>query len=388
MKRALITGITGQDGSYLAELLLAKNYEVIGFLRRNSTNSLDRINHLLENNYLKLVEGEISDSGSVYSIIEEGQFDEVYNLAAQSHVATSFSQSAYTLQVNALGPAHMLEAIKRFSPHTKFYQASTSELFGKNFTINHNAKLTNETGENGKGLYTYDKYQDEDTAFMPQSPYAVSKLDAHHTTRISREGYGLHASCGILFNHESERRGENFVTRKITKWIGCYDNWKNRIHKWSVRPDPSIREKIPEDMIGRIDNDKLILFPKLRLGNIDAYRDWGHAQDYVEAMYLMVQQETPDDFVISTGETYSVRDFLKEAFNEIGIEDFEPYIFIDPEFYRPSEVEYLRGCSDKAEKVLGWTPKVSFSELVKRMVRSDINEAKTKEEECIKKTLS
>ncbi len=387
MKKALITGITGQDGSYLAELLLSKNYEVTGFLRRNSNNSLGRINHLLENNSLKLVEGEISDSGSVYSIIEEGQFDEVYNLAAQSHVGTSFAQPSYTLQVNALGPSYMLEAIKRFSPHTKFYQASTSELFGKNFTINHNARLTDKVGENGKGLYTYDRYQDEKTAFMPQSPYAVSKLDAHHTVRIYREGYGIHASCGILFNHESERRGENFVTRKITKWVGCYHNWLRK-HRWSVAPNPQAKKDLPEDMIGRIDNEKVILFPKLRLGNIDAYRDWGHAQDYVEAMYLMVQQETPDDFVISTGKTYSVRDFLKEAFNEIGIEDFEPYIFIDPEFYRPSEVEYLRGCSDKAEEVLGWTPKVSFPELVKRMVWSDINEAKTQEEECIKKTLS
>lgn len=372
MKKALITGLTGQDGSYLAELLLSKEYQVFGLVRRNSTNTLSRVEHLLGNNNLKILEGEISDSGSVYSIIQEGQFDEVYNLAAQSHVGTSFSQPSYTLQVNAVGPANILEAIRKYSPSTKFYQASTSELFGKNFT----------TTEDGQ-------HQDENTAFMPQSPYAVSKLDAHHTVRIYREGYNMHASCGILFNHESERRGENFVTRKITMWLAEFYAWHKGLPSEKYSPSFDYLE-FAGDFISKkpLDGGVDEKFPRLRLGNIDAYRDWGHAQDYVEAMYLMMQRENPDDYVISTGETYSVRDFLSEAFNEIGIEDFTPYIVIDPKFYRPSEVEYLKGCSDKAEKVLGWKRQVTFKDLVKRMVWSDIDAAqKKKEDTTLKETV-
>jgi len=351
MKKALITGVCGQDGSYLAELLLEKDYEVIGLVRRTSNeNCTYRIDHIKDK--IILVEGEVSDSGSVYSIVDKYKPDEIYNLAAQSHVGTSFEQPDYTFQVDALGPLHFLEAIKRFSPNTRFYQASTSELFGKNFT---QKKVPSRCLENVLGsiiaddltadnLCEYKKYQNEETEFMPQSPYAVAKLAAHNLVRIYREGYGLHASCGILFNHESERRGENFVTRKITKWIGEFVN---------SGYDPE--------------------FPKLRLGNLDAYRDWGHAQDYVKAMWLMTQQETPDDYVIATGETYSVRDFLNEAFNEIGIDNFEPYVVIDPKFYRPAEVEYLKGNPSKAKKVLGWEPKVKFQDLVTRMVRRDID---------------
>jgi GDPmannose 4,6-dehydratase len=215
MKKALITGITGQDGSYLAELLLNKGYKVIGLVRRSSMPNFERINKILSNENFSLVEGDLTDSFSVYSLVQQGNFDEVYNLAAQSHVGTSFEQPNYTFSVDALGPMYFLEAIHKFSPETKFYQASTSELFGKNFT---------EIPDLYDGRTT-EKYQDEDTPFMPQSPYAVAKLAAHHTVRIYREGYGLHASCGILFNHESERRGENFVTRKITKWIGEFVRW-------------------------------------------------------------------------------------------------------------------------------------------------------------------
>jgi len=375
MKKALITGITGQDGSYLAELLLQKDYQVIGLVRRTSNeNSTYRIDHIKDN--IILVEGEISDSGSVYSIVDKYKPDEIYNLAAQSHVGTSFQQPDYTFQVDALGPLHFLEAIRRFSPNTKFYQASTSELFGKNFT---EEKVPSRCLENVLGsiiaddltadpLCEYKKYQDEKTEFMPQSPYAVAKLAAHNLVRIYREGYGLHASCGILFNHESERRGENFVTRKITKWIGEFVKWIDQTG-YTMQELESDDFKISEDHITNLEGS----FPKLRLGNLDAYRDWGHAQCYVEAMWLMTQQETPDDYVIATGETYSVYDFLKEAFNEIDIDNFEPYIVIDPKFYRPAEVEYLKGNPSKANKVLGWKPKVKFQDLVTRMVRRDID---------------
>ena len=291
---------------------------------------MERIQHLLNNDNFKLVEADITDSGCVNNLIREYMPHEVYNLAAQSHVGTSFKQPLYTTQVNIEGPLNFLEAIRLLSPSTKFYQASTSEMFGKNY-------------EQMGGT----KYQKETTAFVPQSPYAVAKLAAHEMVRIYRDSYSLFACCGILFNHESERRGENFVTRKITKWIG-------------------------EFVASGQDED----FPALRLGNLDAHRDWGHAQDYVEAMYMMLQQDEPEDYVIATSETHSVREFLTEAFNEIGITNFEPYVVIDPEFYRPCEVDWLLGHTGKARDQLGWRPKVSFQELVQRMVRSDIDVAR------------
>jgi GDPmannose 4,6-dehydratase len=363
MKTALITGITGQDGSYLAELLLGKGYKVVGLVRRSSTDTNNRIGHLLSKDALELVEGEVSDSGSVYTIVEKYKPDEIYNLAAQSHVGTSFQQPNYTFQVDALGPLYFLEAIKRFSPDTRFYQASTSELFGKNFT---------------ERPVTFEKFQDEDTQFMPQSPYAVAKLAAHNMVRIYREGYDIHASCGILFNHESERRGENFVTRKITKWIGNYVQWKKDFpdsdHLIEFKSaDNAFTDRIEIPRTHPYYTETGFFFPKLRLGNLDAYRDWGHAEDYVDAMWRVVQQEIPDDYVIATGETHSVRDFLREAFNEIGITDFEPYVVIDPKFYRPAEVEYLCGDPSKAKDKLNWEPQVSFTELVQRMVWRDID---------------
>ena len=327
-KVAIVTGVTGQDGSYLSELLLDKGYTVVGLRRRSSSEKgLERINHVLNNDNFKLVEADITDPANVCWLLQTYLPDEVYNLAAQSHVGTSFQQPSYTTQVNLQGPLNFLEAIRLLSPSTKFYQASTSEMFGKNF------ELMGDT-----------KYQKETTPFVPQSPYAVAKLAAHEMVRIYRDSYGLFACCGILFNHESERRGENFVTRKITKWIG-------------------------EFVASGQDED----FPALRLGNLDAHRDWGHAQDYVEAMYMMLQQDEPEDYVIATSETHSVREFLMEAFNEIGIPDFEPYVVIDPEFYRPCEVDWLLGHTGKARDQLGWRPKVSFQELVQRMVRSDID---------------
>ena len=330
-KIAIVTGATGQDGSYLSELLLDKGYTVVGLRRRSSSEKgLERIEHLLNNDNFKLVEADITDSGCVNSLISEYMPHEVYNLAAQSHVGTSFKQPSYTSQVNLQGPINFLEAIRLLSPSTKFYQASTSEMFGKNYEV-----------------FADTKYQKETTPFVPQSPYAVAKLAAHEMVRIYRDSYGLFACCGILFNHESERRGENFVTRKITKWIG-------------------------EFVASGQDED----FPALRLGNLDAHRDWGHAQDYVDAMYLMLQQDEPEDYVIATSETHSVREFLTEAFNEIGISNLEPYVVIDPEFYRPCEVDWLLGHTGKARQQLGWRPKVSFPELVQRMVRSDIDAAR------------
>ena len=330
-KIAIVTGATGQDGSYLSELLLDKGYTVVGLRRRSSSEKgLERIEHLLNNDNFKLVEADINDPANVCWLMQTYLPDEVYNLAAQSHVGTSFQQPSYTTQVNLQGPLNFLEAIRLLSPSTRFYQASTSEMFGKNYEE-----------------YGGTKFQKETTPFVPQSPYAVAKLAAHEMVRIYRDSYGLFACCGILFNHESERRGENFVTRKITKWIG-------------------------EFVASGQDED----FPALRLGNLDAHRDWGHAQDYVDAMYLMLQQDEPEDYVIATSETHSVREFLTEAFNEIGISNFEPHVVIDPEFYRPCEVDWLLGHTGKARQQLGWRPKVSFPELVQRMVRSDIDAAR------------
>jgi len=353
-KKAIVTGATGQDGSYLIELLLSKDYEVIGLKRRTSTSTLERIKHIDSEN-LKIEEFEISDSGSVYSAVERHKPDEIYNLAAQSHVKTSFDQPNYTFQANTIGVINFLEGIRRFSPDTKFYQASTSEMFGKSVSRN----KVDVWGEE-----KWETYQDENTVFQPQSPYAAAKLASHHMVRNYREGYGIFGACGILFNHESERRGENFVTRKITKWIAGFVSWSE-----SISLDGDKDYTFGEDSIYKGRDE----FPKLRLGNVDAYRDWGHASDYVNAMWLMLQQEEPEDYVIATGETYSVREFLDKAFQYVGISNYEDFFVIDPEFYRPSEVEYLRGRPDKAEAELNWQREISFTDLVHRMVESDIN---------------
>lgn len=363
MKSALITGVTGQDGSYLAELLLSKEYKVVGLKRRTSTGNLGRLSKCLNNPNLVIVEGEISDAGSVYDMVSKYKPDEIYNLAAQSHVGSSFEQPDFTFQVNALGPLHFLEAIRRFSPHTRFYQASTSEMFGKNFTELHDLY---------DGRTVEIKYQNEDTPFQPQSPYSIAKLAAHNLVRVYREAYDLFGCCGILFNHESERRGENFVTRKITKWIGEFFVWVDR-HNISYTDLVLDQDEIY--IPGRTSKDQGFQFPKLRLGNLEARRDWGHAKDYVEAMYLIMQQENPEDYVISTGVTHSIRDLLDVAFKQIDIYNWEQYIVIDPQFYRPAEVEYLLGIPDKAKQQLEWEPQVTFEQLVKTMVEHDINES-------------
>ena len=320
-KKALITGITGQDGSYLTELLLDKGYEVHGIVRRTGLMRTDRIDHLKEyrESRLFLHYGDLGDSASIISLIEKLEPDEVYNLAAQSHVRVSFEMAEYTSDVTGLGALRLLEAIRLAGLNTKFYQASTSDMFGK----------------------AEKSPQNENTPFHPRSPYACAKLYAHWMTVNYREGYNMYAVSGILYNHESPRRGENFVTRKITRTAA------------------------------RI---KLGMEKELFLGDLNARRDWGYAKDYVRAMWLMLQQDTPNDFVIATGITHSVQDFLDVAFGYLDL-NWEEYVKNDPRFYRPTEVQALVGDSTRARKELGWKPKVSFEELVKMMVDSDLKEA-------------
>ena len=325
-KLALVTGVTGQDGSYLAELLLSKNYTVIGLKRRSSTNNNCRIEHILDDPNFTLEEFDLTDPTNVIKTIDKYQPEEFYNLAAQSHVKTSFSQPTTTICINTLGVINILEAIKTYSSTTKFYQASTSEMFGMNYDVDDSG----------------DKYQDENTNMLPQSPYGIAKLASHRMLQIYRESYGLFACSGILFNHESPRRGENFVTRKITKYIG--------------------------DLMSSKTSETL------KLGNLSAKRDWGHAKDYVEAMYLMLQQSSPDDYVVCTEETWSVLDFVKRAFDHVGL-DYRSYVEIDQSLYRPCEVDYLKGKNSKARKQLSWEPNTSFDELIADMIDSDIKAA-------------
>jgi|TARA_R110000851_G_scaffold4588_3_gene18667 GDPmannose 4,6-dehydratase len=368
--KVVIFGITGQDGSYLAELLVKKGYEVIGVTRRVSVNTLSRIEHILPQ--LTIVEGDITDGFNISKIIESHEPDEVYNLAAQSHVGTSFKQPSLTWDITGAGVLNILEAIRYSSrkDQIRFYQASSSEMFGKNYTTSENASLMMSDDKvvvddpTGKGFYEYKKYQDENTPFIPQSPYGIAKLAAHHLVRNYRESYGIHGSCGILFNHESERRGEQFVTRKITKWIGEFVLWSNQ-------SSMDIDTTSDPDFI--LDNGRK--FPKLRLGNLDARRDWGHAADYVEAMWLMLQQDEPDDYVVATGETRSVREFLDASFSFVEVDDWSNLVVIDPEFYRAAEVEYLLGIPTKAKRKLGWSPRIDFKSLAERMVAYDVKEA-------------
>lgn len=313
--KALITGITGQDGSYLAELLLDKGYEVYGLTRRCSTPNYGRIEHLLDK--MELVDGDMMDTSSLIKILDKVKPEEVYNLAAQSFVGVSWQEPVLTGEVTAMGATRLLEAIRIVDPKIKYYQASSSEMFGK----------VRETPQN------------EMTPFHPRSPYGVSKVYAHFTTMNYRESYDMFACGGILFNHESPRRGLEFVTRKITDGVA-------KIH--------------------------LGLADKLTLGNLDAQRDWGFAGDYVEAMWLMLQQDKPEDYVIGTGETHSVEEFVEKAFKAVDIENWKDYIEQNPKFMRPAEVDVLISDYSKAKNNLGWEPKTSFDELVEMMVKSDI----------------
>jgi len=335
MKKAIVSGITGQDGSYLAELLLKKGYEVHGIIRRTSTPSYGRIQHLLNHKSLHLHMGDLGDASSLFRIIKKTLPDECYNLAAQSHVRESFDIPEYTAQITGMAPLHFLEAIRQCSPKTKFYQASSSEMFGK----------------------VHESPQKETTSFHPRSPYGVAKVYAYWITANYRESYDVFAVNGILFNHESPRRGETFVTKKITKGLVEIANGKQKI---------------------------------LELGNLDAKRDWGYAADYVEAMWMMLQHETPLDFVIATGETHSVREFVEEAcklltiplswkgkgLEEEGVntETGKTIIKINEKFFRPAEVDILIGDSSFAKEKLGWTPKTTFKELVQLMIEEDKKE--------------
>ena len=355
--KAIITGITGQDGSHLADLLLSKGYEVIGISRRCSVDNTQRIKHLIGDPKFKLVSGDITDVHSLLKIFQNNEdVDEVYNLAAQSHVAVSFKQPGLTWDITGKGCLNVLQTIADLKLNCKFYQASSSEMFGDSYDVDAHGN----------------KYQDENTKFLPQSPYAIAKCAAHYVTRLFRESHGMHASTGILFNHEGERRGENFVTRKITKWIGEFVGWHQE--------NPTVFENCQLTEYENLDTDYIYTegksgpkFPKLRLGNLEAFRDWGYAADYVEAMWLMLQQEKPDDYVICTGETHTIKDLLRCAFEVAGIEDWEQLVTIDPEFYRPAEVDYLRGRALHAQEKLGWSPTHSFKDLVKLMVEHDLD---------------
>jgi GDPmannose 4,6-dehydratase len=376
MKIAIIFGVTGQDGSYLADLLLSKNYKVVGVARRSSVDTTERIGEQMKHRNFLLVEGDITDGFCVADIINKHEPDEVYNLAAQSHVGTSFKQPTLTWDVTGAGCLNILEAI-RVCPrkeHIKFYQASSSEMFGKNYSV---AETDPSVGDVLLGASSTIKYQDEDTPFIPQSPYAIAKLAAHHLVRNYRDSYEIFGCCGILFNHESERRGENFVTRKITKWIARFLAWEKNN---STEIPYGCRLTIGEENIS-IPRERQFMeamatprFPKLRLGNLDAQRDWGHAKDYVRAMWLMLQEDIPEDYVVATGKTHSVRDFLDIAFARVGISGWEDFVFIDPEFFRPAEVDYLLGIPDKAKNQLGWEPEISFEQLVHNMIDGDLDE--------------
>ena len=317
MKTALITGVNGMDGSHLADFLLEKGYEVWGLERRTSHRNRINTGHLVDNPNFHFIDGDLTDQNSLYRALQKSDPDEVYNLAAQSFVGVSWDIPEATGDVNALGTLRMLEAIREYNPAIKFYQACTSEMYGK----------------------MVENPANESTPFYPRSPYGVAKLYAYWITKNYRESYDMFACSGILFNHESERRGIEFVTRKIS------------------------------DAVARI---SLGMADGISLGNLDSKRDWGYAPDYVEGMWLMLQQDHPDDFVLATGETHSIRDFLDLAFDAIGISEWEDYVTQDPRFYRPAEVDVLKGDFSKAKQVLGWQPKVDLKEMVSRMVRNDI----------------
>jgi GDPmannose 4,6-dehydratase len=348
--KAIVTGITGQDGSHLADLLLSKGYEVIGITRRSSTDNTSRIKHLLDLDNFELVEGDITDVSSIINIFRNNEdVDEIYNLAAQSHVGTSFKQPALTWDITGKGCINLLQSMVDCHMFgARFYQASSSEMFGSSYDIDHNGN----------------KYQNENTKFMPNSPYAIAKCAAHYAVRMYRDAYYLHASCGILFNHEGPRRGDNFVTKKITNWINSFSSWMHQNQLTPENLNPS-GDYIYGPVLG-------INFKKLRLGNINAYRDWGYAGDYVDAMWLMLQQEHPDDYVICTGESHTIAEFLDIAFNYVNLPEWRQFIVIDPEFYRPSEVEYLRGNCTKAISKLGWKPQYTLEGLVKLMIDAQL----------------
>lgn len=356
MKSALITGVTGQAGATLTKYLLEeKNYRVVGIKRRASTNTNERLTKLAILNHpnFELVEGDITDATSINSLFIKYKPDECYHYAAQSHVHTSFDQPHFTITTNINGTLNILESIRQFSPETRLYNASTSEQFGSNYSTIKNTFIHqyNDINQWKKYLYHHipceeitTKIQTEQTTFHPRSPYAAAKVAAHYLVQNYREAYNLHLSNGLNFNFEGPLRGEEFVTRKITKWIGQHYAF--------------LSSKTP-------------FFDKLHLGNIESFRDWSHCKDTVKAHWLMLQQDKPDDYIISSMETHSVKEFIKLAFSYIGVANWEDFIAINQKYFRPSEVEYLLGDSSKIRS-LGWVPTISFDQLVREMVESDI----------------
>lgn len=331
-KIGLVFGCNGQDGSYLLELLLGKGYKVHGVIRRSSVDTTERIAHLISNHNLELVEGDITDAACIHRLISGIKPDEIYNLAAMSDVGVSFDQPITTCQINAVGPLNILEAIRQSSPLSKFYQASTSEIFGN----------------------TYSVPQSETTPMIPNSPYAIAKLCAHQLVGLYRRSYNIFACAGILFNHESPRRGENFVTRKITRYVAKLSMILNECDTSAVRS-----------------------FPKLRLGNINAKRDWSHAGDMVRGMWMILQHKIPDDYILGSGKSRSVKELLRVAFGTIE-SNYEDYVVIDSRFYRPADINDLCADTTKARKVLGWEPIISFDEMIGQMITNDCEKLKGK----------
>ena len=361
---ALIFGVTGQMGFYLSQLLLSLNYKVIGVARRTSVDNTIRLKPFLDNPNFVLEQGDVTDAGSVFRIVNQHQANKVFNLAAQSHVKVSFDEPQHTAEVNLVGVLNILEAIRLFSPHSRFVQCSTSEMFGSSYSTKYirregyiaddlfSASTPSRMAERFNEKYEEIRFQDERTPFLPNSPYAVAKVGANHACRLYRESYGLYTSSGILFNYESEHRGETFVTRKISKYVA------------------SLKRHL--DFCRKSWHEVFFNHPPLCLGNLDAKRDWGYAGDTAKALYLLSEQSgKPEDFVVATGETHSVREFLTEAFALIGVSDWTPYVEINQKFCRPCEVPYLRGESTRIQEKLGWTPSVSFKQLVRIMVEHD-----------------
>lgn len=378
MKTALVTGAPGQDFSYMSELLLEKGYNVVGTCKYSSTDQNKRfegLEHILEHENFTLETLDITDNTGCFNIIDRYKPDELYNLAAASHVGESFKNPISVFNINTIGVINLLEGIRQLSPETKMFHSSTSEMFGSNYTqdfespdlcvIKADADY-NAVGNEEKMV----KFQDERTPLEPNSPYAAAKVAAHNMMRIYRESYGLFTCCGITFNHGSPRRGEQFVTRKITKYVASLKKWLDSNEPYC---EPIFdNDNITLDWKEGSGNSNSVVFPKLRLGNVDAVRDWSYAGDMVEGFYAMLQQEKPKDYVFASGSSFTVRDFLKAAFSKIGIANYNDYWVVDQQFFRPNEVEFLEGRSNCAKMELGWEPKVSFLQLVSKMVDSDL----------------
>ena len=377
-KVCVVTGALGQLASYLSELLLSKGYYVISTKRRASNSNYENVQHLLDNPNYKIVEMELTDYTSVHSVLSKYKPQEVYNLAAQSHVKSSFEQPDATFRANVIGPLNILEYIRLNDKNIRLFHCSTSEMFGKNYsTRSTSPNLLCDLGQ----LYNmFEKYQDENTELAPQSPYGISKLAAYHLIRLYRECYGVNCCTNIMFNAESPRRGKEFVTRKITSYIGQLVKRCSIRHTGLAPSSPQERIKIDGFVdVGQNNGFSFIPqslkeFPKLKLGNLEAFRDWQFSTDCVYAMWLTLQQPKLDDYVICTGETRTVREFAENSFKLVGL-DYKDFIEIDEDLFRPAEVDYLRGDASKAKRELGWTSKVSFDQLVKEMVYADIERA-------------